>query len=121
MILLLLFAVVPVELAIKDQFEICELNHFYDEKGKFVFDQVIFHDNDNVCAWCLLRSGTPCTKDYIWSDGLNIRHIKYKMFKETWTQYDPELVAREKLPKERRKGFSDGLGSRQKRHLAPSN
>jgi hypothetical protein len=39
----------------------------------------------------------------MWQDGEQIRHIYSKSIRETWTQYDPELVEREYLPKERRK------------------
>jgi hypothetical protein len=38
-----------------------------------------------------------------WQDGEQIRHIRSKSIRETWTQYDPELVEREFLPKEKRK------------------
>ena len=39
----------------------------------------------------------------MWQDGEQIRHIHSKSIRETWTQYDPELVEREYLPKERRR------------------
>jgi len=39
----------------------------------------------------------------MWQDGEQIRYIHSKSIRETWTQYDPELVEREYLPKERRK------------------
>ena len=39
----------------------------------------------------------------MWHDGEQIRQIRSKSIRETWTQYDPELVEREYLPKERRK------------------
>jgi hypothetical protein len=39
----------------------------------------------------------------MWQDGEQIRHIRSKSIRETWTQYDPELVEREYLPKEKRK------------------
>jgi hypothetical protein len=39
----------------------------------------------------------------VWQDGELMRHIRSKSIKETWTQYDPELVERDFLPKERRK------------------
>jgi len=39
----------------------------------------------------------------MWQDGEQIRHLRSKSIRETWTQYDPELIEREYLPKERRK------------------
>lgn len=38
-----------------------------------------------------------------WHDGELLRVIEAASFRETWTQYDPELVERDYLPKERRR------------------
>lgn len=44
-----------------------------------------------------------CKKFYvILEDGDNLRKISAPVFRETWTQYDPELEDREYLPKEQR-------------------
>ena len=51
----------PLDGAVTDRVDLIELNHFYDEQGKLVFDQVIFYDwcNEqcryNVRAWRLLK------------------------------------------------------------------
>jgi hypothetical protein len=42
----------------------------------------------------------------LWSDSEILRQIYARSFRETWPQYDPELVAREKLPKETRRGLT---------------
>lgn len=119
MIIFLLFSIVPIEIVIKEKCEICEFNHFCDDHGKLIFDQVIFYDeNSSVIAWRLMKDNGPSTEEYIWRDGLHIRHVKYKILKETWTQDDPELTERDKLPKERRRELSNGLGKKQ-RNLAP--
>ena len=34
----------PVENVAQDHVDLVEVNHFYDEQGKLVFDQVIFYD-----------------------------------------------------------------------------
>jgi len=39
----------------------------------------------------------------MWHDGEQLRNVHSRSIRETWTQYDPELVEREYLPKERRK------------------
>jgi len=97
--------------------DLVEVNHFYDEQGSLVFDQDLFYNwNDidaryDVLAWRLIKSPNQIPqRDWqnggyscFWKDGEQIRHINAKAFKETWTQYDPELLEREILPKERRK------------------
>lgn len=115
----------------REQVDLVEYNHFYDEYGRLVFDQNIWYDwNDNlvlelytevdeiviggrynVRAWRLVKTPNLIPyKDWerggytsFWADGEQIRDINAKEFRETWTQYDPELVEREFLPKEKRK------------------
>jgi hypothetical protein len=98
-----------------------EVNHFYDEQGRLVFDQIIFYDwsaddaRYMVRAWRLVKNPNQLPqRDWksggyvaLWQDsgqgGEVLRHVHSKSIRETWTQYDPELVEREYLPKERRK------------------
>ena len=103
-----------------DRCDLMELNHFYDEQGRLVFDQVIFYDwsDDDarhmVRAWRLVKHPSQLPqRDWsgggyaaVWQDGEVLRHVRAKFFRETWTQYDPELDEREHLPKERRKELS---------------
>ena len=100
-----------------DHVDLIEVNHFYDEHGKLVFDQVIFYDwsmvenRYNVRAWRLLKCKAQMPsrnwrrRDFetIWHDGDVLRRVRAKAIRETWTQYDPELVEREHLPKEKRR------------------
>lgn len=100
-----------------DVVDLIEVNHFYDEHGRLVFDQVIFYDwcgaqcRYQVRAWRLLKkpSQVPhrnfATGEYetIWHDGDVLRRVRGKSFRESWTQYDPELREREHLPKDRRR------------------
>lgn len=109
--------VAPREDVARESVDLIELNHFYDEYGRLVFDQVIFYDwsaadaRYNVRAWRLVKNPAQLPqRDWkgggysaMWQDGEQIRHIYSKSIRETWTQYDPELVEREYLPKERRK------------------
>jgi hypothetical protein len=54
----------------------------------------------------------------MWQDGEQIRHIRSKSIRETWTQYDPELVEREYLPKEKRKELKTVSVTRTKKAAA---
>jgi hypothetical protein len=107
----------PQEDVACDELDLIEINHFYDEQGRLVFDQVIFYDwspvesRYNVRAWRLLKSPAQMPRrnwnrdDFVavWHDGDVLRKVRAKAVRETWTQYDPELVAREHLPKEKRR------------------
>lgn len=110
-------ATVPTEDVALEYVDLIELNHFYDEHGRLVFDQVIFYDwsaaesRYNVRAWRLVKNPNQLPqRDWAasgytatWHDGEQLRHIRSKSIRETWTQYDPELAEREYLPKEKRK------------------
>jgi hypothetical protein len=101
----------------RETVDLMEINHFYDEHGRLVFDQVIFYDwsKDDarymVRAWRLIKNPAQVPqRDWkeggyvaVWQDGELLRQVRSPSFRETWTQYDPELVEREYLPKERRK------------------
>ena len=107
---------------VEDEVDMTEVNHFYDEQGGHVFDQVIYYDWCNVAnryqvvAWRLQKSPSqvptqdPETKKYIatWHDGTVMRGVKATSYRESWTQYDPELVERDFLPKEWRQDLSSG-------------
>lgn len=114
---LALLAVVPQDSVTRETVDLVELNHFYDENGRLVFDQVIFYDwspkdaRYNVRAWRLVKDTSQVPqRDWrdgcysaLWHDGEQLRKVQSQSIRETWTQYDPELMEREYLPKERRK------------------
>mgnify|MGYP001236859173 FL=1 len=105
---------------VRDEVDLIEINHFFDEYGRLVFDQVIFYDwSDEVnrfqiCAWRLLKSPAQIPRrdfsrgDYLatWYDGHLLRKVRSQGFRETWTQYDPELVERQFLEKDKRRELS---------------
>lgn len=113
---LLLFGILPPPGPIDERCDVMELNHFYDEQGRLVFDQVVFYDwsprdeRHQVRAWRLFKSRDQVPRrDWsgggyvaVWFDGELLRRVRAQSCCETWTQFDPELVEREKLPKERR-------------------
>lgn len=115
--LVVLLGLNPTEDVSREKVDLMEVNHFYDEQGRLVFDQVIFYDwspehsRYMVRAWRLVKNPTQLPeRDWrdggysaVWQDGEIVRHVHASSMRETWTQYDPELAEREYLPKERRK------------------
>lgn len=107
----------PNEDIARDRVDLIEINHFYDEQGRLVFDQIIFYDwspalsRYNVRAWRLLKNPAQIPHRNwrqrhfvtVWHDGDVLRKVESSSLRESWTQYDPELVEREFLPKERRR------------------
>ncbi len=100
-----------------EQVDLVELNHFFDDQGRHVFDQMIFydwsaeHNRYQVRAWRLIKTASQQPRHdwtrevYVatWQDGEVLRKVVAKGMKETWTQHDPELAEREYLPKEMRR------------------
>jgi hypothetical protein len=110
--------VVPRDDVARESVDLIELNTFYDENGREVFRQVIFYDwserdaRYQVAAWRLVKHEVQlprpdcCGRKFwtvLWNDGGVNRAITAHAYRETWTQYDVELVEREILPKEKRR------------------
>lgn len=107
----------PQEDVSRDRVDLVEVNHFYDDVGRHVFDQVIFYDwspadcRHVVRAWRMVKSDSQLpirnwaddTYTATWNDGEVLREVRAATMRESWTQYDPELVEREFLPKEKRR------------------
>jgi hypothetical protein len=96
--------------------DLIELNHFYDDLGRHVYDQVIFYEwapdskAFQVRAWCLVdpKDCPNCRPwrthhDDVWhvrwfdKDNRMVRQIDSDHFRETWTQVDPERANKKKL------------------------
>ena len=96
--------------------DLIELNHFHDEQGRRVYDQVIFYgwsETQNrflVRAWCLIErdelfarrpavSHADGRTHVQWFDleQKMERHIASRQFRETWTQTDPERANKQIL------------------------
>ena len=92
-----------------DHFAQIELNHFFDENGRHVFDQLIFRewrgDELQIADWRLIKhcNQFPTSNRIIYHDGQTLRRITTTSTITTWTQHDPELVERATLPKEQRR------------------
>jgi hypothetical protein len=120
----LLLAILPSPAeALVDRCDLAEVNHFFDEQGRLVFDQVIYYDwspaagRYQVRAWRLIKSPDAIPRrDWqrggwraVWQDGDALRDVSAAHFRETWTQHDPELAEREHLPKEQRRELNTRL------------
>ncbi|TWU04433.1 hypothetical protein [Stieleria varia] len=97
--------------------DLIELNHFLDDQGREVFQQLIFyewsrHDREfHVRAWRLIKQpgqmprrqwkpdGYLCS----WRDNALTREVWSPSLRETWTQKDPERVNRQILPENLRR------------------
>jgi hypothetical protein len=105
---------------VRDRVDLVEVNHYHDDSGRHVFDQLIFYDWNatrkrfDVRAWRLIKRPSQLPRrDHaaniwrvIWHDGGVLRTVEAAAHRETWTQYDPELVNREYLPQEQRKDLA---------------
>ena len=97
-----------------------EANHYYDENGVHLLDQVIFYEWDalqsryQIRSWRLLKSPgqfpRPCDEGYeaVWREGATQRRVTAPAFRETWTQHDPELMERRWLPRDERRELFAG-------------
>lgn len=92
-----------------------ELNHFFTDDGKHVFDQWIWWDHEKgipiVIAWRLERGdwrGKPT--DMTLHDGDILRRVRSRFFIETWTTFDPECENRELRTKDFRRGLGGQPG-----------
>ena len=111
------FAISPREDVATERVDLIEVNHFYDDQGRLVFDQLLFYDwsHDDgryqLRAWRMVKNNAQLPQrnwqsggySAIWQDGDVLRKISAPTTPESWTQYDPELTEREFLPKERRR------------------
>ncbi len=106
----------PSSFVVRDNVDLVEVNHYHDQHGQKVFDQLIFYDwseqrkRFQVRAWRLIKSERQLPRrDYradlyrvLWHDEGVLREVVAKAHRETWTQHDPELVEREYLPQDQR-------------------
>jgi hypothetical protein len=96
MIALLIHSAV-VCLGIQTEYVDCiELNHQHDDKGCYVFSQVIAWEfvpetkQKHVRAWELVKHQLPRTSDGITRYQSESMRIHSRIFRESWTQIDPE-------------------------------
>lgn len=109
-------ALEPMEVPVVDTVDVLERNHFYGEQGEIVFTQHIGWSYDvadlHVVFWRLNKDEkspiTPTSKGYQWQwwDGDTLRRVESKVYRETWTQFDPELRDRAHVAAHDRRGLT---------------
>ncbi len=94
--------------------DLIELNHFYDDLGRHAYDQVIFYEwspdyrRFHVIAWCLVENDlsrmptrNACNGEHVvrWydRDAKVRREVHSPLYRETWSQVDPERVNKKLL------------------------
>ncbi len=113
----------PTSLVTRDSVDLVEVNHLYDEQGRLLLDQVIFYDwstqhrRYNVRAWKLVKSQSQLpTRNRAgafvatWHDDRTLRQVVATSMVESWTQFDPELMERQFLPKDKRVNLTKNVG-----------
>ncbi len=92
---------------IKQRVDLIELNHYYDSQGKHQFDQVIFYEwapdyrRFHVIAWSLVEGDLKRLPIRLPGSGLASlawfdrdsqvhREVQARLYRETWSQSDPE-------------------------------
>ena len=117
-IMIACLCIVPQSTVLRESVDAIERNYLYNEHGQLVFEQCIFCDvidgEEQVVAWRLIKDPAIVPKrdwqgGYVatWMDADTVRQVRTGSVRETFTQYDPELLAREKLPNEKRRGLTN--------------
>ncbi|QEG39793.1 hypothetical protein [Roseimaritima ulvae] len=104
------------ETVVQQRVDLIELNHFIDDSGRHVFDQIVFYDwsdvhkRYHVRAWRLVKSPTqlpvrhwnPTSYRCVWHDDGVLREVWAPLFRESWSQRDPERENRKLLAEDQR-------------------
>lgn len=96
--------------------DLVELNHFFDQQGRHVYDQVIFYERHpgngkyHVRAWCLVEDRESLNRrpvkdvhndlyrvDWLDTDLRVLRSIRSKLYRESWSHVDPERTDKKQL------------------------
>ncbi len=109
----------PIPVIIEEKVDTVEVNHYFDDRGNKVFDQVVYYNwsqeynRFTACGYRLIKQdtqvpvmATPSIYHSIWSDGDCLRDLNAAVAVETWSQWDPELAERNYLPKSMRSEFA---------------
>ena len=116
MIALIALLSIPLNLTTHEHVDAIELNHFFDQRGHLVYDQVIFYERNpangrfQVRAWVLsddsqVAHRRPEKKDNglyecfaVDSNERLTRRIVSRVFRESWSQIDPEREDKKRHP-----------------------
>lgn len=119
-IIALLLCIVPIEDVARDRADVLFVEHFYDDQGRLVFDQLVplewsrERERYDVICWRLIKCSSMMPErdwragGYLvrFVDGEILREIRAPAMREEWGQTDSELAAREVWPKEMRRELS---------------
>lgn len=99
-----------------DRVDVLETNHFFDENGRHVFTQHIYYTfchgdcRHHVIAWRMHKTDHQIPHldsrggfTQIWVDADQLRCVRIWSLRETWTQFDVELIERQWLAREARR------------------
>lgn len=102
----------------EEHIDLIELNHMYNPKGEAVFDQLIYWERQpntgkfHVRAWKMfgqdvsLDTFEKVTVRYYDQDGGVYRILRSKLYRESWTQVDPERNDQKEWPEQMRVGLA---------------
>jgi hypothetical protein len=127
LLLLVVLMVGPEPVAVVEHIDCLETNNFYDTDGRLVFRQRLHwrwngRESRYQCeAWRMIKDegNYPVGNSLTWvDDGCVIRKVLVTSKQESWTQYDPELIDRARLPKESRTELTTPPTLRRAKQLA---
>lgn len=86
--------------------DLIECNHFFDSDGREVFVQHLAwdwharHGCHHIATWALCKQeqARHCYTSGDWIVCMKERQFRAPVYRETWTQHDPELLDRERWP-----------------------
>lgn len=124
-----LLATVPQDAVLRDRCDLIEVNAFHDQDAKLIFTQCLFWDwcptrsCHRICDWKLIRQNRDqfdaknitikrdfSTGEWVatWSDDSGPREVRAATYRDSLTQFDPELLDRDKHPVQERRKLSSG-------------
>ncbi len=111
--LLLLFVILTTNPQSKPIYQcaVVEYNHYYDDQGKIILEQIIWWEEDPyygmvVRDWAMKKDTESTFRvPYFVYSKKHMCFIKSKYALESWTQHDPEVLNRVLLPVRERLGF----------------
>lgn len=92
----ILFAMAVIVGRVSEHVDMIELNHYYDSAGRLVYDQVIAWEHSpetgrfNVRAWRMAETDYPIRINGIVRFAKSDVLIHSRLYRESWTQHDPE-------------------------------
>ena len=109
MLAMLLLATIPMDAnVVSDGADLVELNSVYDGEGCVVLTQLIAWDwrgdRHVVAGWRLMADKAWRPPHVTWMEGTRLYDIRGRYWRETQSQFDPELLEREIMKPCHRRG-----------------